>query len=179
MRLRLILQEKGIIKARASLWTRELKSREEVENNIKRDDEILNKYYAIQDKISKLECELLTYKQELILLETKDEYKYNPKCEYCCMRPWVNRINELNIIISKYENDITILNKSIEDDGNDYLYLYEYNEKNKEMKDKYYLYNQWYDYYKNKELKDKTTKELNDIIGSKDKLIKYLRDSEK
>jgi len=146
----------------------------EVENNIKRDDEILNKYYAIQDKISKLECELLTYKQELILLETKDEYKYNPKCEYCCMRPWVNRINELNIIISKYENDITILNKSIEDDGNDYLYLYEYNEKNKEMKDKYYLYNQWYDYYKNKELKDKTTKELNEIIGSKDKLIKSI-----
>ena len=146
----------------------------EVDDNIKRDDEILNKYYAIKDKISKLECELLTYKQELILLETKDEYKYNPKCEYCCMRPWVNRINELNIIISKYENDITILNKSIEDDGNDYLYLYEYNEKNKEMKDKYYLYNQWYDYYKNKELKDKTTKELNEIIGSKDKLIKSI-----
>jgi DNA repair exonuclease SbcCD ATPase subunit len=146
----------------------------EVEDNIKRDDEILNKYYGIQDKISKLECELLTYKQELILLETKDEYKYNPKCEYCCMRPWVNRINELNIIISKYENDITILNKSIENDGNDYLYLYELNEKNKETKDKYYLYNQWYDYYKNKELKDKTTKELNEIIGSKDKLTKSI-----
>jgi DNA repair exonuclease SbcCD ATPase subunit/DNA repair exonuclease SbcCD nuclease subunit len=146
----------------------------EVEDNIKRDDEILNKYYGIQDKISKLECELLTYKQELILLETKDEYKYNPKCEYCCMRPWVNRINELNIIISKYENDITILNESIENDGNDYLYLYEYNEKNKETKDKYYLYNQWYDYYKNKELKDKTTKELNEIIGSKDKLTKSI-----
>jgi len=145
-----------------------------VEDNIKRDDEILNKYYEIQDKISKLECELLTYKQELILLETKDEYKYNPKCEYCCMRPWVNRINELNIIISKYENDITILNESIENDGNDYLYLYECNEKNKEKKDKYYLYNEWYNYYKNKELKDKTTKELNEIIGLKDKLTKSI-----
>jgi len=150
----------------------------EVEDNIKRDDEILNKYYAIQDKISKLECELLTYKQELILLETKDEYKYNPKCEYCCMRPWVNRINELNIIISKYDSNIKLLNDSINNDENNYLYLYECNEKNKELKDKYYLYNQWYDYYKNKELKDKTTKELNKIIESKDKLIKSITNFE-
>jgi len=142
----------------------------EVENNIKRDDEILNKYYTFKDNISKLECELLSYKQELILLTTKDEYKFNPTCEYCCMRPWVNRINELNIIISKYENDINLLNDTINNDGTNYLYLYEYNEKNKELKDKYYLYSQWYDYYKNKELKNKITKELNEIIASKDKL---------
>ena len=146
----------------------------EVEENIRKDDEILNKYYEIQDNISKLECELLTYKQELLLLETKDEYKYNPKCEYCCMRPWVNRMNELNIIITKYENDIKLLNENIENDGNDYLYLYECNEKNKELKEKYHLYNEWYDYYKNKELKEKTLKELNEIIGSKDKLTKSI-----
>jgi DNA repair exonuclease SbcCD nuclease subunit len=143
----------------------------EIEDKIKRDDEILNKYYLIQDNISKLECELLSYKQELLLLTTNDEYKFNPKCKYCCNRPWVNRINELNIIIYKYDNDIKLLNDNIDNDGNDYLYLYECNEKNKELKDKYYLYNQWYDYYKNKELKDKTTKELNEIIISKDKLI--------
>ena len=142
----------------------------EIENKIKKDEEILNKYYTIQDNISKLECELLSYKQELILLTTNDEYKFNPTCEYCCKRPWVNRINELNIIISKYNNDIKILNDSINNDENDHLYLYECNEKNKELKAKYYLYSQWYDYYKNKELKDKTTKELNEIIISKDKL---------
>jgi DNA repair exonuclease SbcCD ATPase subunit/DNA repair exonuclease SbcCD nuclease subunit len=146
----------------------------DVEDNIKRDDEILNKYYEIQDNISKLECELLTYKQELLLLETKEEYKYNPKCEYCCMRPWVNRMNELNIIIAKYENDIKLLNENIENDGNDYLYLYECNEKNKELKEKYHLYNEWYDYYKNKELKEKTLKELNEIISLKDKLTKSI-----
>ena len=77
---------------------------------IKRDEEILNKYNEIQDKISKLECETLSYKQELVLLETKEEYKYNRNCEYCCKRPWVNRINELNIIISKYDNDIKTIN---------------------------------------------------------------------
>jgi len=146
----------------------------EIEDNIKRDDEILNKHYTIMDNISKLECELLTYKQELLLFTSKDEYKFNPKCEYCCKRPWVNRINELNIIISKYDNDIKLLNDNIDNDGNDYLYLYEYNEKNKELKEQYYLYIEWYEYYKNKELKDKTTKELNEIIDSKDKLTKSI-----
>ena len=148
----------------------------EIEDNIKRDDENLNDYYKIQDNISKLECEILSYKQELLLLTTKDEYKYNPKCKYCCNRPWVNRISELNIIISKYENDIKILNDSIDDNdnGNDYLYLYECNEKNKELKNKYYLYIEWYEYYKNKELKEKTTKELNEIMIAKDNLTKSI-----
>ena len=107
-------------------------------------------------------------------MTTTDEYKFNPKCEYCCKRPWVNRINELNIIISKYENDIKLLNDSIENDGNDYLYLYECNEKNKELKNKYYSYIDWYEYYENKELKDKTTKELKEIIVLKDKLTKSI-----
>jgi DNA repair exonuclease SbcCD ATPase subunit/DNA repair exonuclease SbcCD nuclease subunit len=146
----------------------------DIDAKIKSEEDILNKYYLIQDNISKLECELLTYKQELLLFTSKDEYKFNPKCEYCCKRPWVNRINELNIIISKYENDIKLLNDNIDNDDNDYLYLYECNEKNKELKNKYYLYIDWYEYYKNKELKDKTTKELNEIIGSKDKLTKSI-----
>jgi len=143
----------------------------DLEDDIKKDEEVLNKYQEVKDNISKLECELLTYKQELLLLTNKEEYKYNPKCEYCCKRPWVNRINELNIIISKYDTDIKILNDSIENDGNDYLYLYERNQKNKELKDKYHLYNEWYVYYKNKELIDKTTKQLNEIIGMKDEMI--------
>ncbi len=42
------------------------------------------------------------------------------------------------------------------------------------MKEKYYSYIEWYEYYKNKELKDKTTKELNEIISSKDKLTKSI-----
>ena len=145
----------------------------DVETEIIRDDEILNKYYKIKDNISKLECELLSYKQELLLLTTKEEYLFNPKCEYCCKRPWVNRINELNIIITKYDSDIKLLNDTI-DDKFDYLYLYECNEKNKELKNKYYSYIDWYEYYENKELKDKTTKELNEIIVSKDKLSKSI-----
>jgi len=146
----------------------------DIEINIKNNDDILDNYYKIQDNISKLEYELLSYKQELTLFTTKDEYKFNPKCKYCCNRPWVNRINELNIIISKYDNDIKLLNENIENDDNNYLYLYECNEKNKELKNKYYLYIDWYEYYKNKELKDKTTKELNEIIVSKDKLTKSI-----
>jgi len=146
----------------------------QIEDNIKHDEDILNKYYEVQDRISKLECELLSYKQELLLLTSKDEYKYNPKCEYCCKRPWVNRINELNIIISKYDSDIKLLNDSIENDDIDYLYLYECNKNNKQLKEKYYSYIEWYEYYKNKELKDKITKELNEIISSKEKLTKSI-----
>ena len=41
----------------------------EVEDNIKRDTEILSKYYINLDNISKLECELLSYNQELILFK--------------------------------------------------------------------------------------------------------------
>jgi hypothetical protein len=42
------------------------------------------------------------------------------------------------------------------------------------LKEQYYLYIEWYEYYKNKELKDKTIKELNEIIGSKYKLTKSI-----
>jgi DNA repair exonuclease SbcCD ATPase subunit/DNA repair exonuclease SbcCD nuclease subunit len=146
----------------------------EVEDNIIRDDEILNKHLLIQNNISNLECDLLIYKQELLLFTSKDEYKYNPICEFCCKRPWVNRINELNFIISKYENDIKLLNYSIEYDDNDYSFLYECNQKNKELKNKYYLYIEWYEFYKYKELKDKITKNLNDIINTKDKLTNFI-----
>jgi DNA repair exonuclease SbcCD ATPase subunit/DNA repair exonuclease SbcCD nuclease subunit len=146
----------------------------DIEFNIIKDDEILNKFYKIKDNISKLECELLSYKQELILLTTKDEYKFNPNCKYCCNRPWVNRINELNIIISNYDNDIKLLNDSIENHEKYYSNLYESNEKNKELKEKYNLYNEWYEYYINKELNEKITKELNEIIVSKDELTKSI-----
>ena len=141
----------------------------ELEDNIKRDTEILSKYYINLDNISKLECELLSYNQELILFTTKDEYKYNPDCEYCCKRSWVNRINELKIIISKFENDIKSLTNDIETNGVDYINLDKTNKNNIEIKNKYYLCNEWYDYYKYKESKDKITKELNEIIASKEK----------
>lgn len=132
----------------------------------------LKEYYSILENISKLENELLFYNQELVLLTTNDEYKYNPHCVFCCKRPWVNRINELNIIIKKYHDDISLLNKNITD--NNYLTILKNNETNNKLKSSYQLLTDWYDYYKNKELKDKITSQLNDAIKTKENTLAKL-----
>ena len=144
----------------------------EIEEKIEYEEKQINEYFELEEKKSILEKELLSYNQELLLLNTNDEYKYNPKCEYCCKRPWVCRIKEIKILIDKYEKEIKTLNDKI--DENNYLLIIEENENNKKLKDKYYLLNDWYDYYKNKEFKDKITKELNEIVVSKDEITKLL-----
>ncbi len=144
----------------------------EIEEKLKYEEQQINEYFKLEEQKTDLEKELLFYNQELLLLNTNDEYKYNPKCEYCCKRPWVCRIKEIEILKEKYEKEIKLLNNKI--DENNYLLIIEENENNKKLKDKYYLLNDWYNYYKNKELKDKITKELNEIVVSKDKITLVL-----
>jgi len=134
------------------------------------DEKILNVYYEKQDYISKLETELLSYNQELLLFTSKDDYKYNPSCEICCKRSWVCRIRELEIIINKLECDIKNKNDKIENDENNYLLMYERNEINNEKKKQYELLNEWLEYYKSKEIYDKITKELNLIVSEKENI---------
>jgi exonuclease SbcC len=134
------------------------------------DEKILNVYYEKQDYISKLETELLSYNQELLLFTSKDDYKYNPSCEICCKRSWVCRIRELEIIINKLEYDIKNKNDEIENDENNYLLMYERNEINNEKKKQYELLNEWLEYYKSKEIYDKITKELNLIVSEKENI---------
>ena len=137
-------------------------------NQIELDDNILTKYYHKLDEIIKIEFELSNYKAELLLLTTKEEYQYNPKCKFCCKRSWVCRIKELQIIINKLETDISEQYEDLED--HDYLYIYEQNEKNKNIKHHYELLKEWLFYYKSKEEYDKITNELNKIIFEKDKI---------
>ena len=144
----------------------------EIEEKIEYEEKQINEYLELEEKKSILEKELLSYNQELLLLNTNDEYKYNPKCEYCCKRPWVCRIKEIKILIDKYEKEIKLLNDKI--DANNYLSIIKEHENNKNLKNKYYLLNDWYNYYKNKEFKDKITKELNEIVVSKDEITKLL-----
>jgi len=138
------------------------------------DEKILNIYYEKQDSISKLETELLSYKQELLLFTSNDDYKYNPSCDICCKRSWVCRIRELELIINKLECDIKTKNDEIENDENNYLLIYERNEFNNETKKRYELLNEWFEYYKSKELYDKITKELNLIVSEKETLNKQI-----
>ena len=142
------------------------------------DEKILNIYYEKQENINKLETELLSYKQELLLFTSKDDYKYNPLCDICCNRPWVCRIKELDIIINKLECDIKTKNDEIENDENDYLLIYERNEINNERKKQYELLTEWFEYYKSKEIYDKITKELNLIVSAKDNINKEINNLE-
>jgi DNA repair exonuclease SbcCD ATPase subunit len=119
------------------------------------------------DTYNKTFLQLENYKNELSLLTTNDEYKYNPKCEYCCKRPWVCRITELQIIIDKISND-SITTEQLND-------LLETVERNKAIKANYELLNEWYNYYKSKEQNDKITKELNKIITDKNDLNKLIQ----
>ena len=142
------------------------------------DEKILNIYYEKQDNINKLETELLSYKQELLLFTSKDDYIYNPLCEICCNRSWVCRIRELEIIINKLECDIKTKNDEIENDENDYLLINKRNEINNERKKQYELLNEWFEYYKSKDIYDKITKELNLIVSDKDNINKEINNLE-
>jgi hypothetical protein len=142
------------------------------------DEKILNIYYEKHENINKLETELLSYKQELLLFTSKDDYKYNPLCDICCNRPWVCRIKELDIIINKLECDIKTKNDEIENDENEYLLIYERNEINNERKKQYELLTEWFEYYKSKEIYDKITKELNLIVSAKDNINKEINNLE-
>jgi exonuclease SbcC len=133
------------------------------------DEKNLNIYYEKKEIISKLETELLSYNQELLLFRSNDDYKYNPTCEICCKRSWVCRIKELEIIINKLECDIKTKSDEIENDEK-YLLIYKRNEINNETKKRYELLNEWFEYYKSKEIYDKITKELNLIVLEKEKI---------
>ena len=151
----------------------------ELLKSISDDEKILNIYYEKQDNINKLETELLSYKQELLLFTSKDDYKYNPLCEICCNRSWVCRIKELDIIINKLECDIKTINDEIDNDENDYLLINERNDINNETKKRYELLNEWLEYYKSKEIYDKITKELNLIVSEKDNINKEIFELDK
>ena len=142
-------------------------------NQIENDNEIIEFHNNISNKIDNLHIQLENYKNELSLLTTNDEYKYDPKCKYCCKRPWVCRINELQLNIEKINEDLIQQYSLIEvEDLND---LIETNEKNKIIKNNYDLLNEWYEYYKSKEQYDKINKELNKIITDKDDLNKLIK----
>jgi len=140
----------------------------ELEDKIAYDEIYINEYIKLKEKKINLFQDLLSYNHELLLLNTNDEYKYNPKCEFCCKRPWVSRIKEIEILKNKFQNEINDIDDKIK--INNYLFILKQYDNNIKLKDKYYLLNDWYNYYKNLELKDKITNELNLIVKSKDQI---------
>jgi DNA repair exonuclease SbcCD ATPase subunit len=135
---------------------------------IENDDKIINSYNIIIKNIENINNELEDYNKELLLLTSNDDYKYNPECMYCCKRHWVCRMKELEIIINKLVNDKKTTELLV--DINDYNKINERNIKNKEIKNRYDLLTEWYNYYKSKEDYELITKQLNTIISDKTEL---------
>ena len=145
---------------------------EEILKQIENDEEIIKTHTIILNKINDLEKQLDIYTNELLSLTTNEEYEYDPKCKYCCKRPWVCRIKELGMNINKINEEL-IYQKSLIT-ITDLNKLIETNENNKLIKNNYDLLNEWFDYYKSKEQYDKITKELKTIVNDKTETNKLI-----
>ena len=118
-----------------------------------------------------------------MMIETNEDYHYNPDCEYCCKRSWVNRIKELRIIIEKYDDDIMKFKNNINNDIN-YEEISSDVDKYKHIVEKYKLLHEYYDYIKYKEAFDRINENIkgaiedkrvyNEIINSKINALKDL-----
>jgi DNA repair exonuclease SbcCD ATPase subunit len=128
----------------------------------------LQYYNDIKNTLNELELSLANYNIELLQFNNNEDYKYNPECEICCKRPWVNRIKELKIIINKLKDDINT-NKTLYDDKQ-YNILVKNLEKNNKIIDNHGTLVKWLNYYKYKEEYDNISGELNKIILNKENL---------
>ncbi len=139
---------------------------------INEDDKEINYYNDISKKIENLYNELNKNKNDLLSLTTNDEYKYNPECKYCCSRPWVSKIKELEKTIKKLDSDILEQCSLLENE--DYNILISRNENDKKIKENYNLLLEWQEYLQSKNEYDKITKELNKIVIDKTELNKLI-----
>ena len=156
----------------ASSIVKELKhyNIEAVDKHISEDEIVLKEYLKKIEVIDRLDIEIANYNKELVLLNSNDDYKYNPECCICCSRTWVSRIKELEIIIASLTNN----KLSSHYDAKDYNAITERLEENKQMKANYHLLNEWYYYFKFKETYDKITNDMNIIINTKNTLNEEL-----
>lgn len=150
-----------------------------LKKQINNDNVILEEFYKKQDDITLLEKQLKSYEDELSILNTKEEYKYNPECEYCCKRPWVCRKNELQIIIASMQSNIKSQTDALYSNKDyDYMDVYERCETNKKLLARAELLTEWQSYFIFKEADDALAKETDGLLQTKDILNKQITDAE-
>ena len=142
-----------------------------INTQIAEDEIIINGFNTKINEINTLDNDIDNYNKELQVFTDNEEYKYNPECCICCDRPWVSRIKEISIII----NSLKIARHAINYSENDFAIVKERLEENMMMRDRFHLLTEWYHYLKFKEASDKITKEINNIINSKNTLNERLR----
>jgi DNA repair exonuclease SbcCD ATPase subunit/DNA repair exonuclease SbcCD nuclease subunit len=145
---------------------------------LKDNEECAEGYKEIMRELREAEEDRLKYAEELMLFENNEEYHFNPSCEYCCKRSWVGRIKELRIIIDRYDADISNIRNKLNINVN-YEELIDKMETYKSTKDRYDILQEWYEYFKYKERRDKLNEKLNKLIENKKKYNKIISDGTK
>jgi exonuclease SbcC len=150
-----------------------------LQTTIQQDNTIMEAFYQALDTITKHTNELKSYQIELQTLTSNTEYSYNPSCEHCCKRPWVQRIKHLQTLIVDKTNTISKLNTLLYDDTeNDYIEIYDRLEKNKQALETFQLHTNWLLYYIYKEQDEKLSRDINKLLSSKEKLNTTLTNAE-
>lgn len=131
---------------------------------------IMDNFYQKQDEITSLHKQLNEYLTEQRCFTT-DEYQYNPRCKYCCKRPWVLRKQELEILIDNIRTQImTIESELYYQSDHVYLELYQAIEE-------YNIYQEWLQYLEYKEANEQKQllisriKSSENVINKSDQII--------
>tara|TARA_B000000475_G_scaffold266867_2_gene257180 strand:+ start:32668 stop:36951 length:4284 start_codon:yes stop_codon:yes gene_type:complete len=142
---------------------------DDIKNKIINDNIIINNYNNDNYIITQLIDDNNILKKELQLLNSKNEYKYDPECSFCILQPWVVKINELKNNILNYDNNIIKLQKELE--NYNIHNIIKNNNNNNVIINKYNLHYEWYQYYLYNETNLKL-KNLYSIFNISNELIK-------
>lgn len=146
----------------------------QLQQSIQNDTPILESYYNEHNKIHQTEKELHQYKAEISLLQSQEEYQYNPNCAFCCRRPWVARINELNKIIESHTNQVKQFYDKLYNTPTDYLQLYIRHTQNTNNLIHCNTLNEWLSYYIYKEEQTSISTSLASLLQEKETINKAL-----
>ena len=149
-----------------------------IDGFLKENEESVEEYKDIMRELREAEEDRLKYAHELMLFENNEEYHFNPSCEYCCKRSWVCRIKELRIIIDRYDGDIDKIKNKLDININ-YEELIDKMETYKNTKDRYAILQEWLEYFKYKEKRDKQTEKLNKLMENKKKYNRIISEGTK
>lgn len=135
---------------------------------MKQDEESMAYLHKELDKIKDIELELLACKNELNVFQNNDEYAYDPMCQYCCKRPWVNKLKELQTKKTFLEKNINNAYAILFDKcQQDYLETYIRHENNKSII-------AWRQYYKYQDICDC----VKSSVQQKDELQQHIHNNE-
>lgn len=136
---------------------------------------VLDNFYKDIDRIYEIEARLDILRKELSVFDGED-YAYDPCCSFCCKRPWVSRVRELNsdIEIAREKLD-NALEEVYDNTPHDYLEVFTRNEENKSKLFYSNLYNDWMAYNAFKSI----TAEIESCVSRKEEASRELASLER